>query len=144
MNMKVCTITMVDGKPMFDGVQCGSADNAYLLYRNRYNKALGKATHKKYGHVGQRTDRITKVGIDFEKEYLESLRDEFSGEPKVNGYIIGLIGTTYCRMFGIDGHDGDEEFSERYIDWLMSSGMPGIRLCGRRDKIRRTINTKRK
>lgn len=141
--MKVCTIENRDGKPILDGLQCSSPDEAYLLFRNKYNKALGKASYKKLGHIGQRTERITQAGIDFNEEYKEKLKEEFSDGHRIRCYIIGLIGTSYCRIFGQWGFgdqfsDYDDDRSERYLDWLLASGMDNTSLFGRRDHTGRT------
>ena len=144
--MKVCTIERSGKAVLFDGTRCPSVSAAYQLFKSRYNKALGAATHLMLGHVGQRVERITRVGIDFDKEYKDTLCSKFGSSKKVKYYILGLIGVTYCRMFGswdfgIDLYDIDEEETEQYLDWLMCAGVGNTMLYGRRDQVGRT-NTK--
>lgn len=135
--MKVCNIELTDGEIFLDGTKCTSANEAYLLFRSRYNKALGKATHLMLGHIGVRNERYTKVGIDFDERYREELRKEFDGKSRVNYYILGFLDVSYGRMFGqwnLDEgfRDADDEHAERYLDWVMSAGMHNTRQLGRR------------
>ena len=139
--MKVCTIERKNDVVLFNGKRCGSVNDAYLLYRTLYNAALGKNAYGKYGHVGQRVERITETGIEFESGYKESLAEEFSGESKVRCYMLGMLGASYCRVFGqCDFGNGfsKAEDTERYIDWLLGFGMKNTRLCDRRGHTGRT------
>ena len=134
--MTVCTIENKDGKILLDGIDCGSVNNAYLLYRHRYNKALGNASYRKYGHVGKRKERITSKGIEFEDTYRQQLQNEFSNCAAVKYYMLGMLDASYCRTIGSWEYaalgEDDEETAERYLDWLMCSGMHNARQFGRR------------
>ena len=141
--MRVCSIEKTEGKILFNGDYCASAAAAYQLFRAKYNKALGTANHLKFGHVGQRVERITRVGIDFDSQYMQELQDRFGGTKKVRYYILGLVGSVYCRSFGSWDFDTvleqlDDEGVEEYLDWLMCAGFKNARLHGRRDQVGRT------
>ena len=63
--MKVCEIRRDGDIIRVDDASFSTADDAYKLFRNLYNKALGKANYSKLGHSGVRTSRITATGIVF-------------------------------------------------------------------------------
>lgn len=137
--MKVCSIEGSDDGILFDGVRCSSADDAYRLYRSRYNSSLGKDTHSRYGHVGERTERLTKTGICFDDKYRESIVSEFGGRDRIRTYIIGILGVSYCKIFGewdLDEDITDEQY-DRYIDWILCDGLHNMRLYGRRTAVTR-------
>lgn len=135
--MRVCNIESVDGDILFDGVRCSSAEDAYKLYRSRYNASLGKDTHSRYGHVGERTERLASTGICFDDMYRDSIVSEFGGRGKIRTYILGILGISYCKTFGewdLDRDITDDQY-DRYIDWILCEGLHNMRLYGRRQKI---------
>lgn len=134
--MKICDISTDGNSVLFDGVECGSADDAYVLFRRRYNENVGKAFKKALGHRGLRTERISGYGIEFEDAYIGELREMFGGEGKQKSYMMGLVGISYCRMFSTDGMPEWCD-DDAWLDWVMSSDR-NLRTFGRREGTGRT------
>ena len=143
--MKVCEIRRDGDIIRVDDASFSTADDAYKLFRNLYNKALGKANYSKLGHSGVRTSRITATGIVFTPEYLSILRRRYIGVPRVRCYLMGLIGSSYCKIVGC--YDlkefSTEEETERYLDWVFSKDSGLLRQYDRRNHLGRT-NIKQK
>ena len=115
---------------------CIDADDAYSRFKEEYHKSLGKRNFRRLD-AKPRTTRITEVGVRFPEWYAKELSEEFGNLPRVPYVIEGLIGTSYCRMFGSDWFPEevagfDDEKYERFIDWLLCAGMHNTKQISRR------------
>lgn len=134
--MKLCDIRADGDSILFDGKECSGINESYQLFRDRYNRNVGKAFKTALGYRGMRTERISGYGIVLDDGYADELRRLFSDEPKHRSYLMGLVGISYCRMFSTDGMpDGNN--GDKWLDWVMSSDR-NLRTYGRREGVGRT------
>lgn len=129
-----------DGCIVVDGDAYASKSQAYLAARKLYNKSIGRESNGRLGGTRIRKSVISHSGMDFEPEYTKRLNEEFGQTKKVRCYILGLIGISYCYLYGEWDFDPafreyDNDKRERYIDWLMCRGGSAIRMCGRIDTL---------
>lgn len=125
--MKVCEVYSYEGKIFVDKKEFDTYDAAYRCIREKYNAALGKANYLKFGHIGNRTARISKPGIVLESSYREYLQSTYEHTKKVKWYLLGMIDTSYskitgCYYFGDEYKDYDEMQVEEYLDWIFCRG----------------------
>lgn len=143
----VCNINMANNMYIVNNDRYASSNEAYIAFKCIYNnkKLQRKSTKSMLGRRNVRTKRIPCVGINFNDEYKDELKTEFSGCKSVKYYIAGILGTSYCKIFGQDNFDhiksiDDENKSERYLDWLMCADIKNTKLFGRRDNGKANIN----
>lgn len=136
--MRVCQISREEDRILVDGVEAGSVEEAYNVFRLKYNKTLGKANHLKLGHRGVRTTRITKPGMFLTPEYRQRLEKEYGNTGRVRWYLMGVLATSYSKMTGCDffdkvyeGFTGQQ--ADEYLDWVFSRGSAMLVQYGRRD-----------
>lgn len=143
--MKICDISInEDGIVLFNGKLCVSGDEAYRMFRAKYNAMLGRAGSRRLGRGGQRIERVNGYGIVFDDRKQEYLSSMFDGFDKVSAYMLGLVGICYCRGFGCnDFADIPDEYMDDYLDWVMSSEH-NLRMLGRKGtpNTRNTYNTR--
>lgn len=142
--MKICSIEEKDGHVLFDGTRCGSYDDAYRMFRARYNSTMGRSGARMLGRNGQRRERINGYGVVFDDTRQEYLSSMFDGFDKVRAYMLGLVDICYCRGFGCnDFADIPDEYMDDYLDWVMSSEH-NLRLYDRKrtPNTRNTYNTR--
>lgn len=125
---------------VIDGERYSSVNGAYEAFRRLYNKSLGKASKRRIGNVTTRKYLISHRGMDFAEEYRDSLNEEFADSSRVKCRILGILGISYCYLFGEQDFDAsfrewDDDKRERYIDWLMCAGTSAVRMFGRMDKL---------
>lgn len=128
-----------DGLFVIDGERYDNVNQAYRAFRKSYNKFVGRVASRKIGAKVRKTV-ISHRGIDFEKEYSERLRQEFEGTGKVRCYVLGILGLSYVYIFDEPESttalfDYDDDRRERYVDWLLSAGTTGVRMCGRMNRL---------
>ena len=129
-----------DGCYVVGGEKCKTLSEAYEAFRVLYNRSLGNARRHGLGTIRQRKSVISHRGIDFKKEYVDALNEEFKDTRKVKCYVLGIVDITYGYMYGEWYYDPafreyDNDKRERYLDWLMAAGSTAARMCGRMDRL---------
>lgn len=115
---------------------CRDADDAYCRFRNDYHKVVGRKAFERLNRLGQRAERIHERGFVF-SSYSGSYISLYPG--RVEGRLLGLVGTSYCRIIGgWDVHCGTDEEFDRWLDWALSEDHWAVRMVGKKDKAGRT------
>lgn len=128
------------GRYVVDGVPYSTANAAAIAFVKMYNRLQGKAIKRRLGRVQVRKSRMSHRGMDFCAGYVEKLNEEFKDTKKVDCYIAGIIGISYCYLYDEQDFDPafrdyDDDKRERYIDWLIAAGSTAVRMCGRMDRL---------
>lgn len=124
----------------YGAVKCISSDEAYRMFREDIHSSIGRDSTKRLNRLGQRTDLIHWRGFVFDRGYFSPDRYEY--DTAVNSRIIGIIGSSYCRIIGLwDIPDIDDAESDYFFDWLLEDGNRALRLTNRKGGLGR--NNKR-
>ena len=129
-------ITRRDEVFYYGDTACRDADDAYRRFRNDYHKVVGRKAFERLNRLGQRTERIHERGFVFSRE-IDAVHPSFPGS--VVGRLLGLVGTSYCRIIGgWDVHCRTDEEFDRWLDWALSEEHWAVRMVGKKDKAGRT------
>lgn len=140
--MRVCSISRRGPSWLVDGLPVCGAEGAYAAFRRLWNAALGGAVRHRLGVRWLRTERLHDAGCHFRPWYAARLSARYGGCGRVRAYLLGLVGTSYCRIVDVSDYApalsgspsewGDAEEVESEVDWLLCAGSTS--LLGRRDK----------
>ena len=129
-------ITRRDGVFYYGDAACRDADDAYCRFRDDYHRAVGRKAFERLNRLGQRVERIHRKGLVFSGEIKA---DHPLFPRRVAGRLLGLVGTSYCRIIGgWDVHCGTDEEFDRWLDWALSEEHWAVRMVGKKDKAGRT------
>ena len=107
-------ITRKDGVFYYGNLPCRDADDAYCRFRDDYHRSIGRQAFERLNRLGQRKERIHERGFVFSGE-IGTVHPLFPGS--VVGRMLGLVGTSYCRIIGgWDVHCGADEEFERWLE----------------------------
>ncbi len=116
--------------------RCGSADEAYRLFRDDYHRELGKSVYMRLDRLGQRRERLHSFGFVFEKTQ-EPKGPECVGEFRCR--LLGMLDIGYVRTIGLwDYCDVSDDAFEDWLDWVFSRGNGHLHTDGIRDRVGRT------
>ena len=123
-----------DGRIYYGERPCRDAEEAYELFRNEYHASIGRQAFLRLNRLGQRKERIHGFGFDFAKPVGSG--DEFRKYGTIHYGLLGRIGISYSRIFGIQeyGRVPEEEF-DGWFDWAFSRGSGALKLRRRLKKI---------
>ena len=127
-------ITKRDGVYYYGAVSCRDVNDAYRLFRRDYHESLGRNAWLRLDNI-RRTERIHGFGFVFSPECAPQPMDC----KRVQCWMLGLMGVSYCRMFGMwDIPVKTEEEFDRWFDWALSKGSRAILTRELRSKRGRT------
>lgn len=132
-------IERIDGNIYYGDKLCSSVDAAYVLFRDDYNKSVGKRAYERLSRLGSRTERIHGQGFDFTNEYSEYLAEQFKGYGRVECIIMGMVGIAYCNMISTEAaYDLEEDAFWKWVDWVFDKRSHALKMIRRRDGAGRT------
>lgn len=131
-------IRRINGIIYYGTEECVDIDDAYLKFREDYNKFVGKAVHLRLDRLGLRKERVHGFGIIRTGSYVPKK----CGPRKVKYRLLGLI--NLCYWWTVDITPVDEKDFEDWLDYALTKGTDALMYVGkanRKKKKRKPIIT---
>lgn len=137
-------ITRKDGIIHYGNIPCRSADEAYSMFRKDYHDELGKRVYRRL-NMRARTERLHGYKSYYTEERSEYLQKRFSDYPKVKGWLMGIVGISYCHAIGSwYMPQMDEDTTWDFIDYLLDVKSNALIITGRKNKTGRTGKSRKR
>lgn len=129
-------INIRNGEYYYGEEKCSDANDLYCRFRTDYHRELGRVASKRLDKP-VREERIHGFGFCFDRPVRTEPR--WLKYKKVKYRLLGLIGTSYYRIFGIwDCPEVTDDEYEDWFDWAFSQNSKAITLVGKNERYGRT------
>jgi len=138
-------ISRKDGVVFYGGLACESVNEAYKRFRTDYHEELGKRVYRRLDSR-KRVERIHGYKSYYSESRSRYLADKFSGFPRVKGWLMGIVGTSYCHAFGswYMPEFKNEDDAWDFIDWMLDVNSDAVTIVGRKMKTGRTSKNRKR
>lgn len=125
-------ITKKDGVLYYGDRRCRDIDEVYVLFRDDYNRRIGKAVYLRLDRLGQRKERVHGFGFVRRNGFVPTLRRPVA---KAKYRLLGLCCQSY--WWSIDVSNIDEDLFEEWVEYALTKDSKALTYVGRSNRKRK-------
>ena len=119
-------IRRINGTIYYGTEECVDIDDAYLKFREDYNRTIGTAVHFRLDRLGLRKERVHGFGIIRPHTYVLK---KCGPTVKVKYRLLGLI--NLCYWWFVDIQPVDENDFDDWLEYAFTKGTGALMYVGK-------------